>query len=126
MEARWAVGLALFCPVPNLSRTQHLLRYYGWALIRNTSSKLYSLEMHEKFLISFGAENRGGCYTEYAEIEAVKCLCKVFDNSFVEGWITNDATFAHHSFAHLKLRLDKTDEVALGGQERHNNGDQNL
>jgi len=100
MEARRDVGLALsFVPCQTYPVPNTCYVIYGWALIRNTSSTLYSLEMHEKFLISFGAEDRGGYYTEYAEIEAVKCLGKVFDNSFVEGWITNDATFAHHSFA---------------------------
>ena len=84
------------------------------------------LEIHQKFLIPLGTENRGGYDPEYTEIKALECPAKVIDDRLMEVRITNNAALTHQPFSYLKLRLDKADDVAGPFQEFQNSGDHNL
>jgi hypothetical protein len=53
------------------------------------------LEIHQKFLIPLGTENRGGYDPEYTEIKALECPAKVIDDRLMEVRITNNAPLAH-------------------------------
>jgi hypothetical protein len=84
------------------------------------------LEIHQKFLIPLGTENRGGYDPKNTEIKALKCPAKVIDDRLMEVWITNNAPLAHQPFSYLKLRLDEADDVAGPFHELQNSGDHNL
>ena len=78
------------------------------APLKRSRSKALCFQIRQIFLITLGAENRGGDDSRPAESKGAERFGKIFDDLPVQGWITNHAPLTHQSFSHLELGLDQT------------------